>query len=208
MRRPGASQRISPAQSALAPNDDPSALLLQRNPRSPRLLLWSIIISLLAASVMNLGCASSQPPGSEDRLDQPPAGQAHVVFMRPSSFSGAAPSVVVVDITDGPKMVGILRSGDKAIATVPATERTFIATSGGARAVIAATLDAGKTYYVRVSWRPSLSPMRRVDAIQQYWVETELVSVTNRVTEWYEKNQSSVTSHKRKARLTGSIFSI
>jgi hypothetical protein len=163
------------------------------------------LLGLLTGFALS-SCSDNRTSGVlTSKLSQPVAplpGQATVVFLHPGSGRGAS----VFDLaTDPPLLVGILFSGQKAaFSTTPGTHRFMVI--GESADFMDATLDAGKTYYARITprtgvWKPrySLEPVTKsdptltADLASCSWVTNTDVSL-----KWEKDNLPSIQGKKAK----------
>lgn len=175
-------------------------------------LKFLTIVCVLA--VVSSGCAmrSKHVQTVDEPAVQPGAGQAEIVFMRPSSY-GAAVQASVYNVTDGEiEFIGIVSSGTRVNYAVDPGEHRFMVVAENAD-FMEARLVGDKTYYALVSprmgvWRArfSLLPVRN-DADAKYsllsddfeqWIErTEWVSMTESARSWFESSEASIREKYR-----------
>jgi hypothetical protein len=146
-----------------------------------------------------------------ERADQstlvPAAGQAQVIFMRPSKFGGAIQSAVF-DVSSGePEFIGIVSSGTQISHMVGPGKRVFMVVSEAAD-FLEADLSEGKTYYAIVTprmgaWKArfSLYPVRNGGAGEFQYQSSEFqgwlgkmryVSNTPASTAWFTSNKADI----------------
>lgn len=163
-----------------------------------------LIVSLL--SVLSLtSCASKyMKAAGPDALAgyMPSAGDATVVFMRPSSFGGAIQSSVFDVTTEKNVFVGIVSSSAKvAYRTTPGV-KTFMVV-GESADFMKAELAAGKVYYALVTprmgvWKArfSLRPVHKEelsgDEFKGWNNGCELVENTPESFKWAKDNAPSI----------------
>lgn len=100
-------------------------------------------------------------PAASGLVSAPPDGKGHVVFFRPSKFTGAA---IGFKVREGATELGKLRSGKYFVAVVePGTHEYTVHSE--AKDVLTLEVEAGETYYVQgtitmgfMAGRPNLSP--------------------------------------------------
>jgi hypothetical protein len=172
---------------------------------SPRHLL----LIALASSIL-FGCAES-PQVAEttepQALTATPPDKVMVVFLRPSFFGGAIHSSVF-DITTEPiTLIGILSPYTKvAYTTTPGARRFMVI--GETAEFMDATLEAGKTYYVRVTahmgmWKArfSLDPVAHAASDTQLDADlagTTWVTNTAASLKWEQANMTSIQGKETK----------
>jgi len=158
---------------------------------------------------MSSGCAtrSEHVQTIDEPTVRPDAGQAEIVFMRPSGH-GAAIQASVYDVTDGEvEFIGIVSAGTRINHAVVPGEYRFMVVAENAD-FMEARLDGDRTYYALVSprmgvWKArfSLLPIRN-DPDAKYsllgnrferWMErTDWVTMTDSAQSWFESNEDNV----------------
>jgi len=113
-----------------------------------RTLAAITVIAALAAGAGACGSSAMTRVATPTDLAAP-AGQATVVFLRPSTFGGSSETPIVTG--DG-TFLGTLTGRTKLVAWLPAGEHTFIAWAENVD-LVKADLTAGKVYYVLVRMR-------------------------------------------------------
>lgn len=163
----------------------------------------ALLLLILSSSLLLGGCKSGAMAKSESQaVMAPTADSAVVVFMRPATFGYAVQSVVYDATTDENVMIGIVSSGAKVAYRAKPGEHMFMVVSEGAD-FLQATLDANKTYYVKVEprmgWlraRFSLDPVRgadlTVEKIASLKTSCDLYENTEKSRNWAFDNATSV----------------
>lgn len=96
--------------------------------------------------VLLAGCSAESPYMREGRPDAPVAGEARVVFYRPSSYApGARPPVYA-----GERLLGFAEAQSRFEVRLPAGRHLLFCRAENDSA-IDAELAAGKTYHVRIT---------------------------------------------------------
>jgi hypothetical protein len=166
-------------------------------------------VLLLTAAGCTITSSAMRPVDPSHAINVPAAGEAVVIFMRPSRVGGAIQSSVF-DVTQpsnrSDKLVGIVSAGTKvAYATVPG-EHLFMVIGENAD-FMAARLAAGKTYYVlvtpRMGWwksRFSLVPIHKTELnggdFTEWRDDTTLVENTEESAQWAQANWASIQDKK------------
>lgn len=170
---------------------------------------WRFVTISCLLAVVSSGCAtrSQHVQIVNEPTVQPDAGQAELVFMRPSSY-GAAIQASVYDVTDDKvEFIGIVSSGTRINYTVDPGEYRFMVIAENAD-FMEARLEADRTYYALVSprmgvWRArfSLLPIRNdpdakysllSDQFERWMERTDWVTMTASARSWFKSNEASV----------------
>lgn len=161
-----------------------------------------VVFSLIPVS----GCKSSaMVKVADEAAIVPTADSAVVVFVRPSPVGYAYQSVVYETTTKENQLVGIVSSGARvAYRTTPGTHMFMVVSE--AADFLQATVEANKTYYVRVTprfgvfrARFSLDPVRAEEFKQPefgFWGGLEWYENTDASREWAKNNAASVQSKR------------
>jgi hypothetical protein len=175
-----------------------------------RLHHFALPLALLA--VLAGGCANqlrgmrAVPPGQVNA--RPPADRAAVVFLRPSTSTGAH-SASLFELRPGAedRFVGILVAETQLVDHVPAGRTRFMVLGRGAE-FLDADLEAGKTYRVALLPPPpgtsdsffTLVPVRGTDLrpwpVRQCTESCGFVENTERSRAWAQRTWSSIQRKK------------
>ncbi len=150
------------------------------------------------------GCASSEMRVAENQTLGPVSPvKSRVVFMR-SSFFGSGIHASIFDVTSGgPELIGIISNGTKIAHETYPGKKIYMVVSEAAN-FMRAYLEAGKTYYGRVTqgngvWeeRLFLHPIKNdpdsafntlSDEFQKWQRKTKLVETTELSRQWARDN--------------------
>ena len=166
--------------------------------------------ALMAMVLVLVACAGPlrgmrEVPVSQVRTT-PPAHQAAIIFLRPSTMGYAIASSVFELRDDGERFIGIVPAKKKLVHHVDAGRRRFMVVSEAAD-FMDAELETGKTYYALVTprmgvWKArfSLRPVMATELDGQHfreWLEAcEWIENTEETREWARSNSHDI-QHKR-----------
>ena len=167
----------------------------------------ALVLLLISSAFLTGGCTSSAMQRSTTQAAlEPTADTAVVIFMRTALLGGGIQSVVYDTTTSENKFIGIVSQGMKVCYRTTPGEHMFMVASEAAD-FMKATLDANKTYYVKVeprmgAWRArfSLDPIRgedlTEDRIASLKTSCTLYDNTPRSQAWATNNAASVQAKR------------
>ena len=144
----------------------------------------------------------------------PEPGKALIIFLHPPSHSGTKrPAVFDISSEDDNKFVGFIRPKAKIAYMVQPGERLFMILSFGTKAnFMKATVEEGKTYYVRIIRKVNkktkirkgfdFRPVREEELdsyeFSRWYEKCEYIENTEKSHQWAQKNQRSIQAKKKK----------
>jgi len=167
-----------------------------------------IRILLLLTVLFSAGCAKNTMTVMEQQeVQRPPAGEAQLIFLRPSSL-GAAISASLFEVTDDNiEFIGIIVPDVRVLYRTKPGKHVFMVVSEAAD-FMEADLAGGKTYYSIVTprmglWKArfSLWPVKSdagaqyhtaMPEFEKYSSSGELVGMSPAARAWYEENRDSI----------------
>lgn len=164
-------------------------------------IVLGLLLSGCAGSVKNMRELPADAPAAT-----PQAGEAMVVFMRPSGVGFAVQSSVFEIVNDTPKLVGIVAAKTKVAYRTQPGKHLFMSVGENAD-FLNADLAAGKTYYAYVSprigmWKARfvLEPKTLKDqadpAFASDLADCKWVEVSAESTSWLNENLGSIQSKR------------
>jgi hypothetical protein len=165
-------------------------------------------ILLLLTVLLSVGCAKNTMMVMEQQqVQRPPADEAQLVFMRPSSFGGAI-NASLFEVSDGDiEFIGIIVPNVRVLHKTKPGKHVFMVVSEAAD-FMEADLAGGKTYYSIVTPRMGLWKARfslwpyKSDAnakyhtampdFDEYASSGELVGISPAARNWYEENRDDI----------------
>lgn len=164
------------------------------------------LIGIVLLVLLTTACAGPlrgmKETGAPAATPAPPAGQANVVFMRPSSLGVAIASSVFEMRGDQNLFIGHVPAKRKIVHTVAPGPVRFMVVSEAAD-FLQADLVAGKTYYVLVTprfgvWRArfSLRPVTAAELdgkeFREWFDDCVWVETTDEARDWARRSAGSV----------------
>lgn len=110
-------------------------------------LIHLLLIGLAAAMLTGCGARLMKVMPREETSYAPGAGEALIVFIRPSLTAGRLKAEIVDVTSDDFKLVGLLRGRTQVAYKTPPGALLFMV-AGRTPEFVKATVEAGKTYYI------------------------------------------------------------